>query len=327
MPQTILLVVLAAALLPSAPIAGDSTEVAVTVSSLEVPRVGTTAEFERLIRDYETQDGRVHATFKPASWVSVVVRFRPAGQESPTDVWAAEPQLHRVHQSQLVPAGDTFITPGEMRRFREAAELAVQSSTFVVLDRSRALDDRARARMTIYWRLGARGTVDLYGISREFRRQGAVLSDNTDGTPIVVLLYGPTRKYVAEFAREPGEEEALMTRGIPADRIVEPGIARCGILRELPDGIVRGELADVQPVLVENSRVRGSYPEQARIYRTGGTVILDVMLDDEGKVVGVVVKRAVPGFPSFARSVVDAVCGLQYMPAMQAGTPVQSVVE
>ena len=112
-----------------------------------MPRVGTTAEFERLIRDYETQDGRVHATFKPASWVSVVVRFRPAGQESPTDVWAAE--------------------------------LAVQSSTFVVPDRSRALDDRARARMTIYWRFGARGTVELYGISREFRRHGAVLSDNT----------------------------------------------------------------------------------------------------------------------------------------------------
>ena len=109
--------------------------------------------------------------------------------------------------------------------------------------------------------------------------------------------------------------------------MVDPGSGHCGIVQELPEGIVRGETAEVQPLQVESSRLRPIYPEQGRIYRAGGRVILDVVLDQDGKVVAVVVKRAVPGFPSFARSVVDAVCGMRYLPATQSGAPVQSVIE
>jgi TonB family protein len=270
-------------------------------------------------------DDRIHATLKPASWVSVEVRFQQQGDEPVSDVWAAEPQLHRVQQAELVPAADTFITPGEMRRFRETAEAAVRTSAFVMSDSSGEHD--ARALVSFYWRFGARGTVDLYGIAKQFRRDQAILVDNADGRPVVVLLSGPTRDYKTDISEELTEDELLATRGIPADRLIAPNATRCGILEGLPDDVVRGETADVAPVVVETSRVRPDYPEQARIYRTGGTVTLDVMLDDQGAVVGVVVKRAVPGFPSFARSVIDGVCRLRYLPAIQAGTPAPSIVE
>lgn len=306
---------------------GDVPSTAVPTTDLEVPRVGTRAEFDRLIHEYETVEGRVHATHKPASWVQVEVGFRTGGDGQAAEVWADEPGLYYVREARLVAASDTFITPGELRRFREAAEEAVRSSRFALLDAVDGKADDSRSRVTFYWRFGARGTVDLYSISGQFRRDGGVLLDETGESPVVVLLGGPTRTYRARFSRDQDNEALLAARGIPADRIVTGDSERCGIFGELPEGLVRGEAADVKPVVIEESLVRPSYPEQARIWRTGGTVKLDVVLDEEGVVVGVVLKRAAPGFPSFARSVVDAVCASRYMPATQAGVPVPAVVE
>jgi protein TonB len=68
--------------------------------------------------------------------------------------------------------------------------------------------------------------------------------------------------------------------------------------------------------------VQPEYPEDARKAKVQGKVILQALIDREGRVAEVEVLRSVPEFPSLAEAAVEAVSQWRYEPAERNGKPV-----
>ncbi len=77
--------------------------------------------------------------------------------------------------------------------------------------------------------------------------------------------------------------------------------------------------AVVRPVLVE--RVEPQYTETARRVRLEGTVIVQAVIDEEGRVVDVKILKPLP--MGLDRAAVDAVSRWRFKPATLYGRPVK----
>jgi TonB family protein len=73
---------------------------------------------------------------------------------------------------------------------------------------------------------------------------------------------------------------------------------------------------------VRITKVEPAYPEEEKVTRIGGRVMLQAVIDTRGRVRYVTVLRGVVGHPAFERSAIDAVERWQYRPALQNGDPV-----
>jgi protein TonB len=77
-----------------------------------------------------------------------------------------------------------------------------------------------------------------------------------------------------------------------------------------------------EPKIIPESMVQPEYPEDARKAKVQGKVILQALIDREGRVAEVEVLRSVPEFPSLAEAAVEAVSQWRYEPAERNGKPV-----
>jgi TonB family protein len=291
---------------------------------LRIPAVGSAGEFGRLFHEVVEVRGKPIRIALPGSWISLVVEAELTSDGKVVNVWAGEAELHRVDGDRLVSATDAFLTPSELRRFRETAERAMRESTFELDGELKQDAGTHRGRITIYWRIGAGGTVDLRTLGTSFRREGGLMLSMDTADPVVVLLGGPMRDVEAEFPREIGDRERLEAGGIPPDLLSSEGETRCGIFRELPAGLE--VTREREATLIEESRIRADYPEQTRIHRAGGRVAMQVVISETGEVRGAVIEEGAPGFPSLARSAVEAVCRQRYFPPLVEGAPAASVL-
>ena len=92
-----------------------------------------------------------------------------------------------------------------------------------------------------------------------------------------------------------------------------------------PDGLADPDGGPVTyPVLIQESKVQPMYPEEARVARVEGMVILELSLSTEGLVCDIDVLREEPEGLGFAASSIEAVEQWMYEPATQNGEPVAS---
>jgi TonB family protein len=75
---------------------------------------------------------------------------------------------------------------------------------------------------------------------------------------------------------------------------------------------------NVAPPPAAKKSVKAAYPEEARAARIQGEVLLETIIDAEGKVAAVRVTRSVPGLDEAA---VDAAWRWEFTPALLNGRP------
>jgi len=287
---------------------------------LRVPAVGEAGELRRAPAEHVEVDGRKFAIPRPGSWVSfpVEIEFDEAGLV--VDAWAGEAEFFEVREDRLAPSPDAFFNPGELRRFRETAERAARESTFEIRGGERQRPRAGRRLLTIYWRVGFDASFDLLTLGPSFRRVDNVLL--ATGSPTVMLLSGAGRDYDVAFPVEFTEDEALSARGIPPDLVLAEGDDRCGVFLDRPPDVAG--TAKLQRT--DGKKIRPEYPEEARIYKVGGRIRLEAVVDESGRVRGAVVEKGAPGFPSLARAAVEAACRMEYLPLLVDGAPVPAAV-
>ena len=84
--------------------------------------------------------------------------------------------------------------------------------------------------------------------------------------------------------------------------------------------------ADTMPELIQESILKPEYPEDARKAGISGTVILDVMVKQDGTAGEISVREGIAGYPSLAEKAMEAVRGWKFRPATKDGKPVDMSV-
>ena len=100
--------------------------------------------------------------------------------------------------------------------------------------------------------------------------------------------------------------------------------ALCPALPPPPSGpLLAGAGGVTNPVRIEQSYVKPTYPELARVARLEGQVILQAIIKKDGSVGEVSVLRCNRPNMGFEDAAVEAVRKWQYRPATQNGRPVE----
>jgi TonB family protein len=136
-----------------------------------------------------------------------------------------------------------------------------------------------------------------------------------EGIPECPALDESAQEAVREWKFEPATKDGKpieMTVGVP--------------LRFRLDEEEKPLKADTMPELIQESILKPEYPEDARKAGISGTVILDVMVKQDGTAGEISVREGVADYPSLAEKAVEAVREWKFKPATKDGKPISMSV-
>jgi TonB family protein len=257
--------------------------------------------------------------------ISVRVRIALDIRGEVVDAEAAEPRLLAVTREQISPEEMSALDGTVAKAFRKAARKAALSSRFSFMNADEiGRDELVRGRVTFQWTTG----IFYPKLLGQARRSGSVLVGDCCKEPKIVILVGAGHRHEERFPETDSFEEPRPARG-KGRRAVD---GTCGWVDALPEGIPllspRSEESTgiVAPKILMDTKVQPRYPEDARVLRIGGSVLLKLLVDDQGVPQGAELVRGTPGFPSLAGSALEAVCQWRYEPAREGAAPIRSAL-
>jgi hypothetical protein len=266
-----------------------------------------------------------HLGLPPGSWVRVAVRavLGPQGEVSAAETSPA--QVMTVHQGELVPSEMHRVSSEAATLLEEVAARSVGASRL----RPREGEAPIAGRVDLVWRIPprkARATVPFLEpgkICRAARRSGGLWTCPGEESELVLLFLGPAAAHEIRAESEPGEGAKRISRGLPADPKALGEEIGVELLEELPGEVLEpGKGVGVREAEVEAGR-QGP-PELPRELREDfaveGDVDLELVVDEKGTLVGILVRRGVPGFPEIAEEVCRWLAKAEYRAARYKGT-------
>ena len=140
----------------------------------------------------------------------------------------------------------------------------------------------------------------------------------------VPKLAAPVRTNAATASIEPPPVLAVQQSSLAGGNLLGDAVRTAGpAMPEVPGAAVANRGGQVEPARLLSSPA-AVYPEQARLQRIQGTVIIDVLVDATGKVTPL---KAISGPALLQIAALKALAAWKYSPALSGGHPVDSHVQ